>query len=76
MKELQKLSQHGIYGYNMIPKRFNKSVVSWYKHRYNSVIKEEWVIPTTGVILEIRILLDILTKENDGVILQTPVYHT
>lgn len=76
MEELQRISEFGVYGYNFIPDRFYKAISSWYKNRYNSVVKEEWIIPSTGVILEIRILLDILTKENDGVILQTPVYHT
>ena len=76
LEELQEVAKHGIYGYNLMPKRFNKAVVSWYKNRYNSEIKEEWVVSTTGVILGIRLLLEVLTKENDGVILQTPVYHT
>ena len=76
LEELQEVANHGIYGYNLMPKRFNKAVVSWYKNRYNSEIKEEWVVSTTGVILGIRLLLEVLTKENDGVILQTPVYHT
>ena len=76
LKELQEVAQHGIYGYNLIPDRFNKAVVSWYKNRYDSTIKEDWIIPTTGVILGIRLLLEVLTKEGDGVILQTPVYHT
>ena len=66
----------GAFGYNEVPELFNKSVVKWYQKRYDTTIKEEWVIPSTGVILEIRVLLDILTNEGDGVILQTPVYHT
>lgn len=76
LKELKNVSEFGVYGYNLIPNRFKESIVSWYKNRYNSNLKEEWIIPSTGVILEIRILLDVLTKENDGIILQTPVYHT
>jgi len=76
LKELKNVSEFGVYGYNLIPNRFKESIASWYKNRYNSNLKEEWIIPSTGVILEIRILLDVLTKENDGIILQTPVYHT
>ena len=76
LDELQKIANFGVYGYNLIPKQFNEAIVSWYKNRYNSVVKEEWIIPSTGVILEMRILLDVITKENDGIILQTPVYHT
>lgn len=73
---LKEVSTYGAYGYNMIPKAFAESVVLWYKKRYDSNVSNEWVIPSTGVILSIRILLDILTKEGEGVILQTPVYHT
>ena len=76
LKELLNVSKEGIYGYNTIPFRFKTAVASWYKKRYNSYVNENWVIPSTGVILEIRILLEIFTKENDGIILQTPVYHT
>ena len=76
LEELKSLSDFGVYGYNIVPKRFNEAVANWYKKRYNSVVNEEWIIPSTGVILEMRILLDVITKEGDGVILQTPVYHS
>lgn len=74
--ELKRVSEFGVFGYNKVPDRFNNAVVMWYKKRYNSDILNQWVIPCTGVILEIRILLEILTKQDDSVILQTPVYHT
>lgn len=74
--ELNNIATCGVYGYNFIPAEFKKQVVSWYYKRYQSKVLEEWVVPSTGVILEIRIILDILTKEKDTVILQTPVYHT
>lgn len=69
-------TKQGAFGYNLVPKKFKEAVVSWYQKRYDSSIDESWVIPSTGVILEIRVLLDILTNVGDGVILQTPVYHT
>lgn len=75
LDELKEIASYGVYGYNAVPKRFNEAVAKWYKTRYNSTINEEWVIPSSGVVLEIRILLDVLTKENEGVIIQTPVYH-
>lgn len=74
--ELIKTANLKAFGYNMIPNEFNNAIVEWYKRRYGSFVSPEWIIPSTGVILEIRVLLEILTKENDGIILQTPVYHT
>ncbi len=73
---LKEVASFGVYGYNAVPDRFNEAICNWYKNRYNSTLDKEWIIPMTGVILEIRILLEILTKENEGIILQTPVYHT
>ena len=76
LEALLNATKQGAFGYNAVPNRFNQAVVSWYKKRYDSIIDESWVIPSSGVILSIRVLLDILTNEGDGVILQTPVYHT
>lgn len=73
---LKEVASFGVYGYNAVPDRFKEAICSWYKNRYDSLIDKEWIVPMTGVILEIRILLEILTKEKEGVILQTPVYHT
>lgn len=76
MDSLNEVAHHGVYGYNAIPDEFKEAIKTWYKKRYNSEVITDWIVPSTGVILEIRILLDIITKENEGVILQTPVYHT
>jgi cystathionine beta-lyase len=69
-------SKIGAYGYNIIPDEFYNVIVNWYKKRYNTVVSKDWIVPTTGVILEIRMLIEMLTEIGDGVILQTPVYHT
>ena len=74
-KELEDVAKIKAYGYNEIPDEFYQSVSNWYLKRYNSKVEKDWIVPATGVVLEIRILLDAITKENDGIILQTPVYH-
>ena len=76
LESLEITSKLGAFGYNLIPDEFYNAIVKWYKKRYNSDLLKEWIVPTTGVILEIRMLLDVLTNVGDGVILQTPVYHT
>lgn len=76
VKQLTKVSKSGVFGYNLVPTLFYKSIARWYAQNYKSKVQENWIIPATGVVLQIRVLLDILTNEGDGVILQTPVYHT
>lgn len=72
---LSEVALNSIFGYDVIPHSFNEAVSLWYK-RYNSNVNPNWVIAMTGVVLEIRVVLDILTNVGDGIILQTPVYHT
>lgn len=74
--ELKNIASFGVYGYNAVPDRFKEAICNWYAKRYNAQVEKEWIVPSTGVILEIRILLEFLTKEKEGIILQTPVYHT
>ena len=76
LEGLKQVVDFGLYGYNVIPDRFYQAIIDWYKKRYDSIVLKEWIVPSTGVILEIRILLEVLTKEEDTIILQTPVYHT
>lgn len=74
--ELTTVAKHGVFGYTIIPEEFNKSVSAWYKKRYHQDISSHWVVPSTGVILSIRIILESISNQDDAVILQTPVYHT
>lgn len=76
LKAIEETSKHSVYGYNKVPIEFNEAVVNWYQKRYKCKLDANWVIPSTGVILELRVLIDLITKVNEGVILQTPVYHT
>ena len=73
--EIINVASNTIFGYSVIPDKFYESISSWYK-RYNSEVDTSWISAQTGVITSIRVILDALTKEGDGVILQTPVYHT
>lgn len=76
VETLKEVANFSSFGYTVVNDNFFKSIKHWYFKRYNSLVKEEWIIPSTGVIIEMRVLLELLTKENEGIILQTPVYHT
>lgn len=76
IKELENVAVHGAFGYTIIPEAFNKSVSEWYQKRYHQDVPSHWVVPSTGVILSIRIILESISTCNEAVVLQTPVYHT
>ncbi|MGG7060423.1 aminotransferase class I/II-fold pyridoxal phosphate-dependent enzyme, partial [Clostridium tertium] len=66
--------EQGIYGYTTRPASYNESIANWTKRRYGWEIKPEWLIFSPGVIPTISILIKEMTKENDKIMIQEPVY--
>lgn len=75
IEKMNYVANNTVFGYSVTPIEFYDAIKNWYK-RYNANIETSWITELTGVIAQIRVILDIVTNEGDGVILQTPVYHT
>lgn len=74
-KALQNKLSTGNLGYDTV-NGYYESVVKWMKNRHNVDINVEDVVYTPGVVTAINFLLKILIKENDKVLVQSPVYHS
>jgi cystathionine beta-lyase len=66
--------EQGIYGYTTRPASYNESIASWIDRRYGWNINPNWLIFSPGVIPTISILIQEMTKENDKIMIQEPVY--
>lgn len=74
-KALQNKLSTGNLGYDTV-NGYYESVVKWMRDRHNVDINVEDVVYTPGVVTAINFLLKILIKENDKVLVQSPVYHS
>lgn len=74
-KAIQKRSEHGIFGYNIIPDEWYTAYKNWWKNRYNFIIKSEWLIFCTGVVPAISSIVRKLTTLAENVLVLTPVYN-
>lgn len=74
-KALQNKLSTGNLGYDTV-NDYYESVVKWMRNRHNVDINVEDVVYTPGVVTAINFLLKILIKENDKVLVQSPVYHS
>ncbi|WGX75062.1 aminotransferase class I/II-fold pyridoxal phosphate-dependent enzyme [Paraclostridium bifermentans] len=74
-KALQNKLSTGNLGYDTV-NGYYESVVKWMRNRHNVDINIEDVVYTPGVVTAINFLLKILIKENDKVLVQSPVYHS
>ena len=76
VKAINDLSEHGIFGYYGGQDSYNKAVQKWYQDQHNWSFDTEAISVVHGLCAGVGIALRAFTKENDGIIVFTPVYHS
>lgn len=73
---IKKYAEHGIYGYVEYPEltEIPQVIAEWLKKRNNWNVKPENIGYSSGVINGISLAIRSLTKENDSIIVQSPLY--
>ncbi len=66
---------HGIFGYTNIKPHYFEAVASWLKAQHGWKVRPDWLVETPGVVFAIATAIRALTKEGDGVLIQSPVYY-
>lgn len=72
---LQRVAEHGIYGYSKADEKFFGTLEKWYANYFDRKVKREWLIQTPGIVFAIAMAIRGLTKEGDSVLIQRPVYY-
>lgn len=65
----------GIFGYNLTREGYYNSFINWEKKYHNWEIKKEWIRFTPGVVTGIFWCVNMLTKKDDAIIINMPVYY-
>ena len=72
---IEKASKDNGFGYTYPTKEFFEAYRYWWKERHHVDINTSWMIFVSGVVSALDSMIRVLTKENDSVMLLTPVYH-
>lgn len=72
---LNKKIEHGVFGYAEIKDSYYDAFIKWEEEKHNYRVKKENIRYSPGVVSAIYWLVNILTKENDSIIISTPVYY-
>lgn len=75
IEELIKKANHGIYGYSEPLDSYFKALEGWYLRRYDVKIETSKIKLTNGVVFSICQLIRSVTKENDAILINEPVYY-
>lgn len=76
IKALHERVDHSVFGYT----RYNsedckEAITGWYRRRFGWEIAKDEIFYSPGVVPALAFLIQMLTKEGDGIIIQRPVYH-
>ena len=72
---VQAMVDHGIYGYFGDDSKYRAAIQWWMAERHGWHIEPDWIFTTHGLVNGTSMCIDAFTKEGDGVVLFTPVYH-
>ena len=67
-------ANYGVYGYAYIEEGLIKSVQNWEKNQHHYSFDKEALVFVEGVVPAIGLAIQAFTKENDAVLINTPVY--
>ncbi|MBR1866824.1 MAG: pyridoxal phosphate-dependent aminotransferase [Lachnospiraceae bacterium] len=75
IEAIQKKTESGIFGYQIIPDEWYTAYMDWWRKRHGFEIRKEWLVFCTGVVPAISSAVRKLTTPGENVLVQTPVYN-
>ncbi len=72
---LKKYIDSSIFGYTEATEEYYKAVCNWMERRHNWKINKEWITEFSGVVPALYTIIRALTKEDENVLVMTPVYY-
>ncbi len=74
---LENHMKHGIFGYSRWNhEAFKGAVAHWYQSRFQTVVKQDWVLYSPTVTFSIAAWINILSEPEDMVVTQAPMYDS
>lgn len=72
---IKERTNHGVFGYTRWNHHsFKASISGWYKERFSAHIEDDWIVYSPSVIYTISKLIELLTEEEDAIVMQLPAY--
>lgn len=65
----------GIFGYTRVRDDYYNAISSWFARKHGWNVQKDWIIYTSGVVPALSVVIKALTKPDDNVLIQTPVYN-
>jgi cystathionine beta-lyase len=73
--ELHRLVDRGVFAYEFSTTELNLSISNWFKERHQLTLNPNSFLQVPNVLAAIAILIKQFSNPQDGILIQTPVYH-
>lgn len=74
LKAMNKVVEHGVFGYTVLNKNYYDATVNWMKRKFYWIIEKEWIVFCPRISVAVSLIIQTLTNEGDGIIVQQPLY--
>lgn len=75
LQRIREKVDYGVFGYSVIPDYWYKAYGDWWRERHDLVIERDWLLFATGIVPAISSIIRHLTKQDEKILLQPPVYN-
>ncbi|WP_281699342.1 MalY/PatB family protein [Cetobacterium somerae] len=75
VNSLKERAESKIYGYSSFDDEYYNIIIKWVNQKYGYSIDKNEIFYSPGIVPALGILIRALTKEKDGIIIQSPVYY-
>jgi len=75
-KAVKAYTDHGVYGYYGDDSAYREAICWWQKNRHDWSIDPDWIFSSHGLVNGTALCIDTFTKQNEGIVLFTPIYHS
>ena len=72
---LRQRLEHSLFGYTVVPDELWTTIIKWIADLHQWDVKREWLTYIPGIVKGIGMAINVFVKEDEKVIIQTPVYH-
>lgn len=74
IEAIKERAEHGVFGYSFRDDESVDSFIKWVEKRYDWHIDSRHITSSPGIVTALALAVRIFTKNNDKILIQTPVY--
>jgi cystathionine beta-lyase len=75
LADLQKVVEHGIFGYSEPKDDYFDAVIGWFESRFGYRVSKREIVKTPGIVFSLAQIVKAYTRPGEAVMIQTPVYY-